>query len=284
MSNASKAQNISIHDLYGDLGMSEAKFYALLDKSLAPRGPDLLYEKLSSHDIQKDHLVLDIGCRDAAHAIRLAKKFGVHVIAIDPLSYNIKKARKLVQQRKLGSKISLIQGNIEELRLKNNSIDFVWARDMLNHVPNLKLGFRECARVLKPGGKMLIFVNLATELLEPQELKLLCDSLSTVPWNMSKKNLESAILGAKLQILECDRISSEWREWGFEQGEKIAYTAQQLLRIARMRRNREFLIKKIGIKNYLCELADCHWGVYTMLGKLCPYLYVLQKKRTSRGD
>jgi len=260
--------------------MDEAEFDALLDKSLKPRGPEILYAKMRSLGLQKYHTVLDIGCRDAQHSIKLAKQFGANLVAIDPIDFNIKKATKLLKQHKLQSRVTLLQGRMEDLPLDDYSIDFVWCRDMLNHVSNLKLGFQECARVLEQNGKMLIFVNLATDLLEPKEAQFLCESLSLIPANMSKKNLERAMQSAKLKILECDRVDSEWREWGFEQNGKEAHTSQQLLRLARMRRNRDNLIKTIGIKAYNSELADCLWGVYIMLGKLCPYVYTLLKKKS----
>ena len=38
------------------------------------------------------------------------------------------------------------------------------------------------------------------------------------------------------------------------------------------------LIHELGRVNYEVELADCHWGVYQMLGKLLPTLYILAKQ------
>ena len=47
-------------------------------------------------------------------------------------------------------------------------MDWIWCRDVLVHV-DVRPGFAECARILKPGGVMLAYVTLATERLEPRE-------------------------------------------------------------------------------------------------------------------
>ncbi len=94
---------------------------------------------------------------------------------------------------------------------------------------------------------------------------------------MSTAAFEAACQGAGLRIAARDQIASEWREYWEETG--VGTTARQLLRIARMRRDRERLIAELGQANYECELANCHWGVYQMLGKLCPMMYVLEQRK-----
>ena len=81
-----------------------------------------------------------------------------------------------------------------------------------------------------------------------------------------------------LAITEKDVVASEWREFWEENG--CRKTANQLLRIARMRRNREALISFLDETHYNVEIADCLWGVYQMIGKLCPTAYVLKKGKT----
>ena len=62
----------------------------------------------------------------------------------------------------------VLEGTIEELPLADASADWIWCRDVLVHV-DVERGLAECARVLKPGGRMLAYVTLATDLLEPRE-------------------------------------------------------------------------------------------------------------------
>lgn len=273
-----KIIKISVDEMYGDWGISDKSFYAMIDKSFQPRGPNMLFEKMANLKVNSEHLVLDIGCRNAHYACELVKRFGARVLAVDPVSYNLRQARRLVKKNRLVDKVQVIQGRIESIPAESHSVDYIWCRDMLNHAQDLKHAFHECARVLKPGGKMLIFVTLATDLLEPNEAARLYAALAIVAKNMSVKNLEGAIKSSELRIEERDKIDSEWREWGIERGGKFAYTSHQLLRIARLRRAREIMIKQIGRIPYENELAHCYWGVYIMLGKLCPFVYMLRKK------
>ena len=89
---------------------------------------------------------------------------------------------------------------------------------------------------------------------------------------MSTDYFEQALAGTGLQIVARDEIGSEWWE---ENGSHT--TAKQLLTLARLRRNRARLIAELGRVVYENELANCHWGVYQMLGKLSPQSITLRK-------
>lgn len=145
---------------------------------------------------------------------------------------------------------------------------------MLNHVPRLDVGLCECARVLRGGGAMLVFQTFATELLSAAEAERLFPPLATVPRNMVPEYFESTLETAGLGVAECDVIGSEWREHAEENG--AGFASRQLLHIARLRRDRERLLRELGPVAYESELANCHWGVYQMLGKLCARVYVLR--------
>jgi len=45
--------------------------------------------------------------------------------------------------------------NIEMLSFKDNEFDMIISNDVFEHVPNPDIAFKECCRVLKPGGEML---------------------------------------------------------------------------------------------------------------------------------
>ena len=122
---------------------------------------------------------------------------------------------------------------------------------------------------------MLIFTNFATDLMEPWEAERMCGPFGACVDNLSQGYFEAAFLAFGFQVLEYERIDSEWREWREESGDR--QTSRQMLRIARMLRNREGLIARVGRKDYEIELADCYWGVYHMIGKMSGAIYMLQK-------
>ena len=54
-------------------------------------------------------------------------------------------------------KVVPVVGTFDDLHLPSNSIDFAVEIDSFHHSDNLEVTFSECARVLKPGGRLLCF-------------------------------------------------------------------------------------------------------------------------------
>ncbi len=266
---------ISVAEMYGDWAISDEQLERLLTRSLNPRPSTLLYDKLGELGLTADHLLLDIGCRDAKHTCVLVNRFGCRAIGIDPVEHHLHLCAATIITHQLTERVMVRKGAIEALPIEDDSVDFIWCRDVLTHVPNLQVGFKECGRVLKPGGKMLVYQTFATDRLEAGEAAKLYPPLAVVAQNMLFLTVQWALKDTGLVLAEKDVIGSEWREWWEENG--VATTSKQLLQIARMQRDRERLIEEIGALAYENELANCYWGVYQMLGKLEPMVYVLQR-------
>ena len=75
--------------VYGD---DDAELVALLGETLAPRPPDVLLD-LTLPLLTPDSRLLDIGCRDARHLIRLVVRSGCTGVGIEPVERNIDRAR-----------------------------------------------------------------------------------------------------------------------------------------------------------------------------------------------
>src|SRR2546423_15030991 len=76
----------SIDELYGDLWAREVPGWAEdLEKSANPREHDPMFEWFRQCGIGTDHLVLDVGSRDAHHAVELAQQYDCRCIALDPI-------------------------------------------------------------------------------------------------------------------------------------------------------------------------------------------------------
>jgi sarcosine/dimethylglycine N-methyltransferase len=270
-----RALDQALDGLYGDISLSAEEVEARLRHSLNPRGADMLYDKIGALGLSQAHYLLDTGCRDAAHTCELARRYACRALGIDPIAHNLDKARKLIAGSGQAGRVSAVEGRIEAIPAGDHEFDFIWCRDMLNHVPDLRAGLAECTRVLKPAGKMLVYQTFVTDLLELREAASLYPPLAVVEANMSTDHFETACRDTGLRIVERDMIASEWREHWEETGE--GRTSRQLLWIARLRRDRARLIAELGPTVYGVELANCYWGVYQMLGKLCPMLYVLER-------
>jgi demethylmenaquinone methyltransferase / 2-methoxy-6-polyprenyl-1,4-benzoquinol methylase len=84
----------------------------------------------------------------AQGATRILGKPGA-VIGLDPSVGMLREARKIVR-------VPLVQGTVEELPFPDGHFDFLCMGYALRHVADLGVAFRECLRVLKPGGRVLI--------------------------------------------------------------------------------------------------------------------------------
>ena len=268
-------RSVTVDEMYGDPGLTDDAIAALLQRSLQPRPATMLYDKIGALGLTSHHHLLDLGCRDAAHTCVLVKRYGCRALGVDPVAYNLVLAEKLIAEQGLSGQLRVAHGHAAAIPAADGTFDYIWCRDVLAHVPDLPAALRDCFRVLQPGGAMLIYLTLATELLEPNEAARLYGPLAMVPSNMEAANVEAAALAAGFTIVEHDRIDSEWREWWEENGDPR--TSTQLLALARLRRDRDRLRAELGEVNYAVELANCQWGVYQMLGKLCPQIYVLRK-------
>ena len=261
--------------IYGPMPLSDEAFDAILNESLSPRPSTMLAEKMGLLGLGPQHILLDIGCRDAGHSLRLVEAYGCNLVGVDPLECHMEAGQALLDAYGFGPKTTLRQGTIEAIPADDLTFDYIWCRDMLSHVVDLATAFGECYRVLKQGGQMLIYVTLATDLLEAREALRIFPALGVVPSSARAAEIEAAFTQAGFSMVEKDPVGSEWREHWEEDGTHM--TAQQLLRIARMLRNRDAYIQQIGLEQYEIELANCHWGVYQMLGKLCPTVYVIKR-------
>lgn len=264
---------LSIEEVYRD--SDDDTINATLAASLQPRPATMLYEKLGALGIHAQSMLLDIGCRDAHHTCELVQRFGSMTLGIDPVDDHLQRARQRIAERQLTERLKVMKGRVEAIPAQPQKFDYIWCRDVLNHVPDLRLAMAEAYRVLRPGGWMVIYQTFATALLEPPEAARLYPPLAIVPANMSPAYFEEVTRRAGLLIMEKDIIGSEWREAWEEDGTHT--TAMQLLYLARLRRKREAYLSALGRTHYEVELANCHWGVYQMLGKLCPTCYILQR-------
>ena len=121
-----------------------------LKQSLEPRGTDWLLELFASLGPNAGDVLLDAGCRDAKHSIRLAREHGLRGYALDPLPLHVEQAKAAVDTA--GVDLTVLEGRMEELPLEDGSVDWVWCRDVLVHV-DVSRALSECARVLRPGGR-----------------------------------------------------------------------------------------------------------------------------------
>jgi len=252
----------------------EGGSFAPLDESLYPRPHSLLYEVAAASGVNASSLVLDVGSGRGNHSCALAQRFGCAVIGLDVAQFHIEQGRTRAAQEGVSDRVSFVQGDIEALPFEDERFDFLWSRDMLMHVPDLPQALAECARVLKSAGYMLVYTTVATGRMEPKEAAWLSASFGLVPESMDEQAVEAAFQAAGFQIRSKEQLGSELMEWVEEHEGR---TSRELMRLARMLRKQEHFQRLLGSGRYEVALANYHWALYILLGKLSPTLYVLRK-------
>ena len=134
----------------------EEAFNADLDESLDPRGPDSLFDFVAAMGLPAGAAAVDVGAGEGAHAIGLARRFGFVVAGVDPVERHVEIARAAAESDHVPG-VTFQVGAAEELPIADASVDLVWCRDVLVHVADLPAAYREFHRVLKPGGRALIY-------------------------------------------------------------------------------------------------------------------------------
>jgi SAM-dependent methyltransferase len=260
----------TVQELY-ELWAGDSDLRGELTRSLDPRGADWLFDAFASLEPQPGQLVADVGARDAHYAIELVRRHGLRAVAIDPLPLHCTLARAAIVEA--GLDIDVAEGSAEALPLEDGSVDWIWCRDVLSHV-DVYRGLAEFARVLLPGGAVVAYVTLPTGRLEPREAAELEDACALA--GFSESDLEGAARAAGLAQRRVDRLGSEWRERMIEDGSWDA--ADDLLALARLQRRRDELSAQHGDAPIRAEWGSLVWGVYQVLGKLCPTIYIWERR------
>jgi len=264
----------SVQELYGELWASENPLDLELQDSLEPRGTEWLFSAFAALGPQGEQFVVDVGARDAGHTIRLVREHGLRAIALDPIQHHVDLARRAVAEAGLADQVDVVRAGIEAMPIPDAVADWIWCRDVLVHV-DLAQGFAECARILRPGGRMLAYVTCATESLEPSERGELFNGLAINPESVEPSTIENRATAAGLTLVSNTRLAGEWRERMIEDGSWDP--GSDLLHLSRLHRREESLLERHGPARVAAYAAGKRWGVYQLLGKLCPTIYVWRR-------
>jgi SAM-dependent methyltransferase len=268
------APRTTVEQLYGELWSDEDPLEAELQQSLDPRGTDWLFAAFAELGPRPGELVVDVGARDAKHTIQLVREHGLRAIALDPVPLHVERARQAVVDAGLAQEIDVVEAAIESMPLEDARADWIWCRDVLVHV-DLTRGFAECARILRPGGRMLTYVTCATESLEPNEAKELFAPIAILPESTQPGEIESRAERAGLTLISKTELGGEWRERMIEDG--TWSPADDALQLSRLRRRQRELVERYGKAHVAAQASGMKWGIYQLLGKTCPTVYVWRR-------
>jgi ubiquinone/menaquinone biosynthesis C-methylase UbiE len=116
-------------------------------------GPDLA-AMIQAVTLRGDERVLDAGC-GAGHTALAFAPHVAEVVAVDLTLAMLTQVRRLAKERGLANVVA-VRGDVEKLQFPDNSFDLVTTRYSAHHWPRPAAAMQEFARVLKPGGTLLL--------------------------------------------------------------------------------------------------------------------------------
>lgn len=109
-------------------------------------------------DLQPGEWVLDLGCGRGADVLRAVDLIrpGGKAVGLDLTPAMLEQARVAARQEEKAEECEFIQGDLTRLPFPEATFDCVLSNCVINHVHDKFRAYREIARVLKPGGRMVI--------------------------------------------------------------------------------------------------------------------------------
>ncbi|MGH2806283.1 MAG: methyltransferase domain-containing protein [Actinomycetota bacterium] len=122
-------------------------------------------------DIEPGDVILDIGSGAGIDTVIAAQRTGPtgKVIALDFLPEMLEKTTKAAADAGLDN-VELLEGEMEAIPLPDNSVDYVVSNGVINLSARKARVLRECARVLRPGGRFCVSDLTVDENVLPPEV------------------------------------------------------------------------------------------------------------------
>ncbi len=99
--------------------------------------------------------VADVGCGEGDLTLLLAR-FAKRVTAVDLSAQMLRVVQERCKEAGLAGCVSVEKGDLEKLPLKANTRDAVFVSQVLHHSARPAKALKEVARILKPGGQMIL--------------------------------------------------------------------------------------------------------------------------------
>ncbi|KAF5412738.1 MAG: class I SAM-dependent methyltransferase [Euryarchaeota archaeon] len=111
---------------------------------------------------------LDVGCGIGLQAIMLAEAVGAagHVTGVDLSPEFLAYARSIAEKAEISEQVSFQEGDMNNLQFDDDTFDWVWSANSAGYASGEPLPvLKELARVVKPGGSVIILAWSSQQLL-----------------------------------------------------------------------------------------------------------------------
>lgn len=100
--------------------------------------------------------VLDAGCGVGGSSMWLAEERDAEVVGITAVASQRDMANRYAARRGLADRVRFEQADYAATSFPDESFDVVWSLEALCHAPSKAAFYREAARLLRPGGRVIV--------------------------------------------------------------------------------------------------------------------------------
>jgi 27-O-demethylrifamycin SV methyltransferase len=126
------------------------------DITLGEAAERMTDEMIRRLDPRADDHILDVGCGTGVPAVRLAQERRVQVTGITVSPHQVNRASERSTAAGLSGVVRFECADALELPFETASLDGAWALESMLHMPDKARVLAEIARVLRPGGRLVI--------------------------------------------------------------------------------------------------------------------------------
>jgi arsenite methyltransferase len=137
------------------------RLYATEDLAQVPRSAIERSVGVGNHlrlaEIRPGETILDVGCGGGIDTILAARRTGPsgRVIALDFLPEMLERTAGAAAKAGLAN-VELLESEMESIELPDSSVDLIVSNGVVNLSPRKARVMAECARVLRPGGRLCV--------------------------------------------------------------------------------------------------------------------------------
>jgi tocopherol O-methyltransferase len=206
-------------------------------RETAPQAAEALVDQLARRlELSAGQAVCDIGCGYGATAQILAERFDVHVTGLTVSG--VQAARGQARRPVLGA-LSILEQDWLANQFPDAAFDRAYSVESSEHMPDKPRFFSEAWRVLKPGGRLVVFAWLACPDPKPWEVQYLLEPIcreGRLPGMGSEADYRALGREAGFDVVSVEDISPRVRRtWAICLGRVLA-------RLLRDREYRRFLL------------------------------------------